>query len=312
MSRSMDRFKLPHGDFPSIEELLSDTSTKPTNIGLIFRKYIPWRQSRDGGEEAKIDRFMSLLHLNSKKIPNDRLPLQNYYNYYLRFKSMLKRLTEQGYCVPNPPIVAHLGWRLAINLGEESVYETSISFHRNYSIPIIPGSAVKGCARAAAFFEAKRDQIPEHEVQSLMKTYKLSKEDAYRCLQNSESLGEASEKLEVFGSQDLAGKVIFFDALPIIPKNSKSFIRLDVMNVHYRDYYGDASGNVPPGDWMNPNPIFFPVVEDIDYEFNVASVERKRLVELAVNFVKTGITNVGIGAKTAAGYGYFVLNKSKA
>jgi len=34
--------------------------------------------------------------------------------------------------------------RLAINLGSESVLETSIALHHSYGVPYIPGSAIKG------------------------------------------------------------------------------------------------------------------------------------------------------------------------
>jgi len=37
-----------------------------------------------------------------------------------------------------------LNWQLTIKLGAASVYEASLLFHRNYLVPYIPASAVKG------------------------------------------------------------------------------------------------------------------------------------------------------------------------
>ena len=39
-------------------------------------------------------------------------------------------------------------WRMALGLGNESVYETSITLHHIYGIPYIPASAIKGVVRS--------------------------------------------------------------------------------------------------------------------------------------------------------------------
>nr|WP_240910782.1 type III-B CRISPR module RAMP protein Cmr6 [Thermococcus sp. MAR1] len=44
----------------------------------------------------------------------------------------------------------HTKTRLVVGLGDESVYETSIRLLRNYGVPYIPGSALKGIARSYA------------------------------------------------------------------------------------------------------------------------------------------------------------------
>ena len=41
-----------------------------------------------------------------------------------------------------------LNWRLIVGLGNESVYETGMTFHPIYGIPYIPGSSLKGVLRS--------------------------------------------------------------------------------------------------------------------------------------------------------------------
>jgi CRISPR-associated protein Cmr6 len=201
-----------------------------------------------------------------------------------------------------------LNWRLIINLGAASVYETSLLFHRNYSIPYIPGSAVKGVTRHWAI------QRFAEEVQKLKNiSYEEAVKEVDAALENGKDLGiklddgiKFKELIDIFGTQNQKGRIIFFDALPIIERN-KDFVVLDVMNVHYRDYYQDEKGGIPPGDWMNPNPIFFLAVEKgTKFRFALAS-RNEELVEKAKTLLKEALENLGIGAKTSAGYGYFEM-----
>lgn len=46
-----------------------------------------------------------------------------------------------------------IDWKLAIGLGNESVYETSIKLHHIYGIPYIPGSSIKGAIRSHIILE---------------------------------------------------------------------------------------------------------------------------------------------------------------
>lgn len=187
-----------------------------------------------------------------------------------------------------------LSWRLLINLGAASVYETSLLFHRNYSIPYIPGSAVKGITRHWA-------------IQKFAKNSGKSPEDIDSALSKGEDLGISVDSIsfvdliEIFGAQDKKGKVIFFDALPILKQN-KAFIVLDVMNVHYKRYY---EGKETPGDWHNPTPVFFLAVErGTRFRFSLASKDGK-IIDKTVRLLEEALKNIGIGAKTSAGYGYF-------
>ena len=49
-------------------------------------------------------------------------------------------------------------WRFVVGLGAAHVLETGITLHRLFGLPIVPGSALKGAARAyAKLVEGKPD-----------------------------------------------------------------------------------------------------------------------------------------------------------
>jgi len=58
--------------------------------------------------------------------------------------------------------------RLIVGLGDESVYETSIRLHRNYGVPYIPGSALKGITKHIVILKiAEKLQKHDKEKTSL-------------------------------------------------------------------------------------------------------------------------------------------------
>lgn len=313
-----------------IDVIADAVKAKKLNLGLFFDKYVLWWKEK--GElkcnpqvqmallknPQGVKRLLNYPNIEGKKFREEMtnrvvrfsLPFgffsTNWYKFYeKRLKYLFNTLDQMGYYPESKEL--SLNWRLIINLGAASVYETSLLFHRNYSIPYIPGSAVKGVTR-------------HWTIQKFAEEYQKSKnikyEDAIKkvdkALENGEDLKlevdilKFEELIKIFGTQNKKGEVIFFDALPVLDENqNKDLIVLDVMNVHYGDYYGDKEGKIPPGDWMNPNPIFFLAVEKgTKFRFCVASKE-KELAEKTMELLKEAAKNIGIGAKTSAGYGYF-------
>ncbi len=194
-------------------------------------------------------------------------------------------------------------WRMIIGLGNESIYETSMTLHHVYGIPYIPGSAVKGVVRSYIITElfGKNDKgemdLEKAEIRALKTKWFC---DIFGCPEDS------------FYKKSMKGKIIFFDSLP----SSQPKIKIDVMNPHYAPYYSDSSGNTPPADYHNPNPIPFLTVEDTEFEFIIGVKEidnipiqegkflGKTLLSVVFEWMGKALSEHGIGAKTAVGYGY--------
>ncbi|MGQ9463871.1 MAG: hypothetical protein ACUVTP_12705 [Candidatus Fervidibacter sp.] len=65
-----------------------------------------------------------------------------------RHEAILQWKKQQSYvvkCFKAEPV-----WRFVVGLGAAHVLETSITLHRIFGLPIIPGSALKGAAKAYA------------------------------------------------------------------------------------------------------------------------------------------------------------------
>ncbi len=170
-------------------------------------------------------------------------------------------------------------WRLVSGLGAAHPTEAGFVWHRTLGVPYLPGSSLKGALRAWL----------THWKQ-----------------------GEADRINELFGDADTSGqgRLTVFDALPVEP----SALALDVMNPHYAPYYGKIDDpNVlqtsPPADYYAPIPVFFlTVAAGQSFEFALAptpGLGTSEDVEAGVNLLKEAVTMIGVGAKTAVGYGVF-------
>jgi len=231
---------------------------------------------------------------------------------------------------------------LICGLGAAHVLETALTLHHIWGVPYIPGSSLKGVCRQVAFWKlVDGKNFSENELENFQKKFygelAIDNEDmlVYQLL---------------FGAQDFKGLLLFLDVYPEFNNNNKSkndnesnnIFKLDIMNPHYSKYYGDSTGETPPGDWENPIPIFFLTVkEGVNFRFVVLfdewRWEKIKEKEIILNTKKVNIKNVsvelekiinnnnffeeilkaalsfyGVGSKTRLGYGSFkVQDKAK-
>lgn len=188
-----------------------------------------------------------------------------------RQEAMLRWYEGRGFAVKR--FSAKPVWRFVVGLGAAHVLETGITLHRIFGLPIIPGNALKGAARAYAQLVGGKSEDDQKFV-------------------------------AVFGTTDVAGSVIFLDAIPLEPPK----FQLDIMNPHYPSYYREQ-GDEPPADWESPSPVFFLTVSKTPYLFAVAarSEQGNRLLDLAEQWLRGALRELGIGAKTSADYGYWAI-----
>jgi CRISPR-associated protein Cmr6 len=249
-----------------------------------------------------------------------------------RWEAMLDDCQQRGYEVKRFSL--HAASRVVVGLGAESVLETSVRLHRVYGFPIIPASALKGLARSYALWQvAEQLGVPALSLGDLAAMEKAGQPtpiqrlekyfdapDENRRAQLFEELKRdkavpstaavchvelpaVEEKVKslraAFGTTGSAGKVIFFDAVPANP--AKLVLELDVMNPHYSQYY--QGSNTPPADYLNPVPVFFlAIAAGSEFLFAVASKDNS-LAEKAQMLLQAALCEMGVGAKTAAGYG---------
>ncbi len=252
---------------PREVQQVAQNGNRCENISLWLDRFLTvdqktWELTQDAKRRAQVKQLA-----NASRLQGFVSALQR------RCEAILRWHEQRGLIVKS--FKAKLVWRFVVGLGAAHVLETSITLHRLFGLPIIPGSALKGAARAyATLAEKKEDNDPE--------------------------------LIAVFGTTEKAGSVIFLDAIPAeVPQ-----FQLDIMNPHYPNYYR-TRGQHPPADWESPNPVFFLTVHMASYQFALAARHESgnRLLDTAEKWLRGALSELGIGAKTSAGYGYWTIEK---
>ena len=276
MDNRSNIYNLPYATEQILEEVQPEK--KCQNLGLLLDKYIPKRvfekPSRENPQAGKAPWLLSIIKPESgKETQNNHIDAVFARNVYSRWRTMVRTMGTESFDLT-------IDWRMVIGLGGETVLETDITLHHLYGIPFIPGSALKGLTRAYVTGE-----IDEHK---------------------SKDIEHDDETIKhIFGWQERAGTVIFFDAMP----NGDIKFMLDIMNPHYPDYYNSlkSSNTTPPTNDQSPNPVTFLTVADTTFTFALAprNPKHKADVEIVKGWLQEALQKYGIGGKTSAGYGYF-------
>lgn len=168
--------------------------------------------------------------------------------------------------------------RFVTGMGREHPVENGFAWHPTLGTPYLPGSSVKGAAKAWANHWAERDD------QLVARIFGSPGQD----------------------SKD-TGSIIFFDAIPWAPVR----LEADVMTPHYAPYY-QGQGCPPPADWHSPTPIpFLTVAAGQGFLFAVAPRRAADAADVPVvlQWLEEVLSCLGVGGKTAVGYGRFVLDQ---
>ncbi len=198
-----------------------------------------------------------------------------------RWKSMVQSLPHT--CL----FTATAATPIAVGLGNESVLEVGLTIHHTYGVPIIPGSALKGlCRRGALRLEAE-GRITRQQKDTL---FGFSAEN-----------GDAS-----------AGYITFWDALYDPESVSGKPFHRDVITVHHPDYYSSQGRDACPTDFDDPNPVPFLVVRPGARFLFALTAPDDSWAEFTQKLLQWCLREMGVGAKTNAGYGYFAVGDSVA
>ncbi|MDN5342615.1 MAG: CRISPR-associated protein Cmr6 [Oceanotoga sp.] len=161
-----------------------------------------------------------------------------------------------------------------IGAGIPSMDEIGFYWNRNYAVPTIPGSVIKGAFRH--YLETMNKFEENEEIKKLIPI--------------------------IFGKQDERGQIEFLEA---IPKNNPKIFE-EIQTPHFDDYY---SNNNPPNDVKNPTPLsYLSVEENCEFRFdlivNSKTIDDKTIERIRGLFLEF-LEIYGLGAKTSNGYGRF-------
>ena len=256
-----------------------------THAGLWMDKFLKDQTTGEGqdGDDAKGAKSELLDQASSIKLP------EMYQAAFQRRSRTLPAVRSANWQV----IVADaraLG-RAVIGLGQKGPTEIGICLEHTWGVPILAGSSLKGVAAAAAH------QL--HGGADWEKPGKPRAPNSYDWL---------------FGTNDEKGAVSFLDAWldPASAIDGRA-LHLDVMTVHHQAYYsGQVSKSTqdvyPPSDMDSPVPVSFLSTSGT---FRVVLEGEPAWAEVAFTLLQEGLEHLGIGAKTNAGYGRFLLERER-
>jgi CRISPR type III-B/RAMP module RAMP protein Cmr6 len=230
---------------------------------------------RNGGPEAKTKALKEI----RKTYNNQRGALDSAAQSRLHWLDRLKHQHGDRF----GELTLALDSRLLLHLGRANVLENvGLYCDHTTGLPLIPGTALKGLVSTWACWEANQDRL--YEEQPHLQTT--------RAALARRILGDNSRS----GSEG-AGDVIFVGGFPITPPR----LGLDIVNPHHEPD-GRAKARLTPNTFLCIEPgtlwrfVFF-VRAGVD---NAAS-----LLQQTHTWLEEALTQIGIGAKTAAGYGRF-------
>lgn len=220
---------------------------------------------------------------------------------HARFRQPITTFRPVGACV----FRAKLGGRLIVNQAGGILENAGLCLHRHFGDPYIPGSALKGLARHAAW--CQWSDAANADKRSIAE--RIARIFGYPT--GDKGLDEFIKENCPGIPQTLGGGVAFLAAVP----ESGVALATDIVNCHHPKYYAgnqpDATDNEPP------NPQFFPVVETgAEFRFTLVPLRRlgtdhDALLAQAKAWLIAALTVQGAGAKTAAGYGWFEYDADK-
>lgn len=179
-------------------------------------------------------------------------------------------------------------WRVVVGHGEHSVHETSLTFSPTYGVPIWPASTLKGLAAAQA--RARWRDRP-HRADIVARIFGAPRPDDRERTAHQ-------------------GTVTIMDAFPVTPPR----LVVDVLTPHVGPYYQQVNTSseqrqvtIPPAEYHNPVPVHFLAVEETP--FHTTLIGDPTAVAAATELLTDAVDDLGIGAKTAAGYGYCTVEE---
>jgi len=364
---------------PETADQLRDHAEACQNMSLTLAHYIPQEAIEnvnvEGERNAKwrdrwLRRLCERFLVDAKPAPIWQSLLKAEYQ---RWQTSVKALNAA-------PFELTARGRLIIGLGGKGPLETGMTVQYLTGLPLIPGSALKGAARAYALYEIaaqlgvpvlqakhieefvkKYDATPLtllddllvvppvppklrgdcakklknlQDALSELKTLSESKEPKnreYRQYRKADpesaqepsqlswntidALADTALFRAAFGSTAEAGVCAFFDGVVSRLPDTGTLFELDVMTPHFRQYYESlqAPTIAPPNDADDPNPIpFLTVAAETTFAFAVGrrrAADQSQAIDQAIErarmWLYNALTELGIGAKTAAGYGVF-------
>lgn len=166
-------------------------------------------------------------------------------------------------------------WRILVGSGSHKILDTGFMLDQTSGLPLIPSSSLKGIVR---HYARAVEEAPDELINQL--------------------LGEEDDE------NTPPGDLVFFDGVPTTPP----VVEREVLNPLHSEYYRGQSAMAT--DKISARPSFFLTLGRAShFTFAVASRSRDSdAVEQGAEWLAQALQTLGVGAKTSAGYGFWVID----
>ncbi len=300
----------------STEKLVRDAAV--VHSGLQVSKFVEWKREGKGSKPDRGAAFRAACVTVAK--------LSNLLGaWHARRTMWLQALGERA-----KSLVVKAKTPCVLWLAAPTPLELGFCLHHTYGLPYLPGTGLKGLARAA--MRRSLFGVPEVELASSPKH--TVPEPVQREVPEPGKRNDRDPMDELFGEggdKGWAGKVDFLDGIPLEagcleqevmsphhpdyyqglhPLRARSAPRYPVMSPHHPDYY---QGKSPiPHDCEDPIPLpFLRIKPGARFEIalvargNLGNEDAKSALRDAEKYLLQGLEEMGLGAKTSSGYGLF-------
>ncbi|MCK5524422.1 MAG: type III-B CRISPR module RAMP protein Cmr6 [Thiomargarita sp.] len=235
------------------------------------------------------------IELTANKVCGSQKALEQYQN---RVLNLIKALKGKDKLDTNDYAICETNWHFVTGMGLPHPVENGMAWHHTLGVPFLAGSTIKGLLRAWVEGGWNDELDSKQTVQRRQNWFGMVKE-------------------EEGDTEDKAGQLIFFDAVPIESVKLTS----DIMTPHYGKWYaeGDKISGLSeheriPADWHDPVPVPFLAVKKAKFLVTIVARDNKnndKEAQLALQELVQALEWLGAGAKTAAGYGHLVRDSKK-
>lgn len=279
-----------------------------THPGLILDKFAPtWTADGPPGKLSEDVQKPTLTRV-VERTPHRDVKAAEFIALRQRFQTAALSGRESCVftCTTTGPLTLHLARASALE-------NAGICLHPIYGFVYLPGSGLKGMARAYAttvwLAQQADKKIAWTQIEDVFGWAPTPERRALFKDNSHPAEPRIQNPLDVNSPEirEHSGQIIFHDAWPTTwPK-----LEVDILNNHHHEYYSanDGDNDHPPGDWENPVPVYFlSVPAGATFEFVLGKRRddvADDLLARAQEWLLGGLCHLGAGAKTASGYGSF-------
>ncbi|MFE6446847.1 type III-B CRISPR module RAMP protein Cmr6 [Nocardiopsis dassonvillei] len=233
-----------------------------------------------------------------------------------RRERALDQLRSQGKHVARVLLTPE--WRLAVGLGEKgNAHELGLTLHGTYGWPLIPGSGLKGVTAAYVWGKAGGTTRGRQIFRTVFGTpLPPSRQDPDQEYGEGGTGTESRAELKDQGEERdgaARGAVRFLDAFAV---DGPVTVSADVLTPHVKPYYDTTRARrqgedpEPPAEHHQPVPVHFLTITGGTFAADLVG-DTEQITEFAANRLQEAVEDLGVGAKTAAGYGYMDAHRGE-